>query len=340
MPKAELHLHLDGSLRPATALELARRAGLVDRRATVESVRRRLTGPRRSVDQATYLRAFDLPIAVLQDEASLERCAYELVVDVAGDGTRYVEVRWGPSLHVQRGMSLGQVIDAVAHGTARGAAETSVVARLIATAIRSHEPSLNVAVAEAAAQARPAGVVGFDLAGPEAAFPDPLLHRRAFDAARAGGLHITVHAGEWDGADQVKAALRVNPERIAHGATAIQSRTITRELTVRGVTLDLCPSSNVQAGLYRDIGDHPIADLVRAGVPVTMSTDARTVTSISLVDEYERVAREARLTAAELWRLDRHALDVAFADDATLAPLRAEFDRWATDQVGLRQPPD
>ena len=336
MPKAELHLHLDGSLRPTTALELARRAGLVDRHATVESVRRRLTGPPRSRDQAHYLRAFDLPIAVTQDEEALERVARELVLDVATDGTRYVEVRWGPALHTGRGMSLDQVIAAVAAGTADGARRSGVVARLIATAIRSHDPMLNAAVAEAAARARTAGVVGFDLAGDEAAFPDPALHRAAFDAAAAGGLRLTVHAGEWDGAAQVASALGIGVERIAHGATAIRGGAVMRELIARRVTLDLCPTSNVQAGLYPNVTQHPLRDLVRAGVPATLSTDARTVTSVSLVEEYARVARGG-LTPAELWRLDRHALDAAFAEESVLIPLRSEFDAWAVDQPALSQ---
>jgi adenosine deaminase len=336
MPKAELHLHLDGSLRPATVLELARGVGLVDHRATVESIRRRLTGPARSRDQAEYLRAFDLPIAVMQDEAALERVARELVLDVATDGTRYVEVRWGPALHT-RSLSLDQVIDAVAAGTADGARRSGVVARLIATAIRSHDPALNVDVAEAAARARSKGVVGFDLAGDEAGFPDPTLHRAAFEAAAAGGLRLTVHAGEWDGAAQVVSALALGVERIAHGATAIQGTAVVRELIARGVTLDLCPTSNVQAGLFASVEQHPLRDLVRAGVPATLSTDARTVTSISLVEEYARAA-QAGLTPTELWRLDRHAIEAAFADDATLQPLRSEFDRWAAGQAALGQP--
>lgn len=337
MPKAELHLHLDGSLRPSTTLELGRRAGLLDRRATVESVRRRLTGPRRSPNQAEYLRAFDLPIAAMQDEVALERIARELVLDVATDRTRYVEVRWGPALHTRRGMSLDQVISAVAAGTAEGARRTGVVARLIATAIRSHEPTRNVAVAEAAARARASGVVGFDLAGDEAAFPDPALHRAAFQAAVAGGLRLTVHAGEWDGAAQVESALALGVERIAHGATAIRSVAVVRELISRGVTLDLCPSSNVQAGLYPSIADHPILELVRASVPTTLSTDARTVTSLTLVEEFARVAR-AGLAPVELWRLDRHGLDAAFANEDVLVPLRSEFDRWAADQPALSRP--
>lgn len=329
MPKAELHLHLDGSLRPATALELARRRGLATRRTTVAAMRRRLSAPRRCTDQAALLRAFELPVALLQDEESLERSARELVVDVAADGTRYVEIRWAPALHTAGGLSLDQAIGAVAAGVAAGMSATSITARLIATAMRSHDPGHNVAVAEAAGRWRHAGAVGFDLAGPEAAFPDPAIHRRAFEAARAHGLRITLHAGEWGGAEQVRAALRLDPERIAHGAVAVESAGLVAELAARRVTLDLCPTSNVQAGLFPSLAAHPLRVLARSGVPVTLSTDDRTVSLLTLVDEYRRALRYARLTRTELWRIDRHALDVAFAEETHLAPLREAFDRWA-----------
>jgi adenosine deaminase len=338
MPKAELHLHLDGSLRPATALELARRRGLAGGRASVASMRRRLVAPRRCADQAELLQAFDLPIALLQDEEALERCARELIADVAADGTRYVEVRWAPALHTAGGLSLDQVIAAVATGTTAGATAAGITARLIVTAMRSHAPAGNVAVAEAAARARPSGVVGFDLAGLEAAFPDALAHRRAFSAAAAGGLRLTVHAGEWGGPDQVRAALALDPERVAHGGPAIESPALVAELIARGITLDLCPTSSVQAGLYASVAAHPLRALVRAGVPVTLSTDDRTVSSLTLVEEYRRALRRARLTPLELWRLDRHALDVAFAEEGALRPLRTAFDAWAREEPDLTPP--
>jgi adenosine deaminase len=338
MPKAELHLHLDGSLRPATALALARERSLATRRTSEAAMHRRLMARRHGADQAELLRAFDLPIALMQDEASLERVAGELVVDVAADGTRYVEVRWAPALHLRGGLSLDQVIGALAAGTAAGADRAGITARLIVTALRSDEPQHNVAVAEAAVRARPTGVVGFDLAGPEAAIPDAMRHQSAFDAARAGGLRITVHAGEWGGAAQVRAALRLDPERIAHGAAAIEDPELVGELRARGVTLDLCLTSNVQAGLYPSVAEHPLRGLVRAAVPVTLSTDARTVSSVTLVEEYRRALRRARLTLPELWRIDRHALDVAFAEEADLVPLREAFDRWAAAVPALSPP--
>jgi len=333
MPKAELHLHLDGSLRPETAIELARTRG-VDAPHELAGVRAALIAPAHGASQAVLLRAFELPIALLQDADALERVATELVEDKAADGVRYVEIRWGPLLHASRGLSLGDGIAAVCRGTAAGAQRSGTVVRLICTAIRSHDPAANVVLAETAARFIGDGLTGFDLAGPEAAYPDPLIHRAAFEAARAGGLRITLHAGEWGGAAQVRRALSLRPDRIAHGPGAVDDRSLCAELRRRGIALDLCPTSNVQAGIVPSRAAHPLAILHRRGLRVTLSTDDLTVSDITLSQEYAAAIEEIGLSPAELWAIDLGALDVAFADDATLAGLRTEFRAWAASDAG------
>jgi adenosine deaminase len=335
MPKAELHLHLDGSLRIDSALELARTRG-VDAPDTWEGMFAALVAPERCADQAELLRAFDLPIALLQDAEALERVAAELVEAKAADNVRYVEIRWGPLLHVARGLPLADGIAAVCRGARVAAAREGITVRLICTALRSHDPAANVTLAETASRYRADGLTGWDLAGPEAAFPDPLLHAKAFEAARAGGLRITVHAGEWGGAAQVRRALAVEPERIAHGPGTIDDPTLTAELRSRGVNLDLCPTSNYQAGIVDSVGGHPLARLHRAGVAVTLSTDDTTVSDVTLSEEYARAVDQIGVTLPELWAIDRLALDVAFADEPTLAALRSAFDAWAAGIPELR----
>jgi adenosine deaminase len=336
MPKAELHLHLDGSVRVATALELARSRG-IDAPTTWRGMFDALVAPMPCADQAELLRAFDLPIALMQDAEALERITAELVESKAAEGVRYVEIRWGPLLHAARGLSLEDGIEAVVHGAEQAGARTGTVVRLIATALRSHDPTDNARLAEAASRFHERGLTGWDLAGPEAAFPDPLTHARAFEIARAGGLRITVHAGEWGGAAQVRRALAVGPERIAHGEAASDDPSLVEELRARQVTLDLCPTSNVQAGIVPSLAEHALVRLHRAGAPVTLSTDDTTVSDVSLTEEYERAVGEIGLTLPELWAIDRFALDVAFADEATLAPLRREFDAWAARIPELQQ---
>jgi adenosine deaminase len=331
MPKTELHLHLDGSLRIDTALELARTRN-VDAPRDADRMRAELIAPMPCRDQAELLRAFDLPIRLLQDADALERVAAELVDTKAAENVRYLEIRWGPALHTTRGLSLADGIAAVARGAQDAAARTGVEVRLICTALRMHDPAANVTLARAAADFLGDGLTGWDLAGPEEAFPDPLLHRASFDVAREAGLRITVHAGEWGGPAQVRRALAVDPERIAHGPSAIDDPALCRELAARGISLDLCPTSNWQAGVVPSIAAHPLGRLFRAGVPVTLSTDDTTVSDLSLTDEYERALDLIGLTVDELWAIDRAALDHAFADEPTLARLRAEFARWQPRQ--------
>ncbi len=335
LPKAELHLHLDGSLRPQTALELARERR-VDEGLDAEAMAARLRAPDRCLDQADLLRAFDLPIAIMQDEAALFRITHELVLDVAAEGTRYAEIRWAPSLHLQRGLDLRRSIAAVVAGARSGmrAADergTPTTVRLIAVAMRSHPSATSTVVAREAARFLPDGLTGFDLAGPEAAFPDPLDHREAFEVARSEGLGITLHAGEWGGAAQVWRALDVDPARIAHGAPAGDEPALQRELIDRSVTLDLCPTSNVQAAIVPSLAEHPLPRLLRSGVPVTLSTDDRTVSGLTLTTEWQRAMDDCGLSLAEVWAMNLHALRVAFLhhDEELRARLLAEFQAEA-----------
>jgi adenosine deaminase len=339
MPKAELHLHLDGSLRPATALELARQRGL-DEGMDLATMAARLQAPAKCTDQAELLAAFDLPIAIMQDAEALYRTAYELIEDVASDGTRYVEVKWGPLLHVMTGLDLADGIAAVAKGTRDAAAATGVTARLVAVALRSHPPDANAVMARTATEFIDQGLTGFDFAGQEAAFPDPLPHARAFDIARDAGLGITLHAGEWGGAAQVKRSLdAVHPSRIAHGATAAEDPAVMAELVARDVTLDICPTSNVQANDFPTLADVPLRKLIDAGVPVTLSTDDRTVSDLTLVREYGRAIDFMGLSIADLWRMNMHALRVAFLhhSESERARLIGEFEAFAASESAISQ---
>ena len=337
MPKAELHLHLDGSLRIATAIELARTRG-IEAPDDWFGMSEALVGEMPGISQAELLKRFDLPIALMQDAEALERIAAELVEDKAADNVRYAEIRWGPLLHVAGGLSLADGIAAVVLGARSAAARTRITVRLISTALRSHDPERNVELAETAARFIDEGLTGWDLAGQEAAFPDPLLHDRSFEVARENGLHITIHAGEWGGAAQVRRALVVDPKRIAHGPGAIEDAALCAELAARGITLDLAPTSNWQAGIVPSVAAHPIGPLYGMGVPVTLNTDDLTVSDLKLSEEYLNASEQIGLTLPDLWAIDRHALEVAFVDETTRDHLRAEFDVWAANIPELAGP--
>jgi len=330
LPKAELHQHLDGSVRLATAVELADSIGMT---LDADEARRRMVGPERCANQAELLGFFDLPIALLQTSEALERVTAELIEDLVRDGVRYAELRWAPRLHLESGLSVFSVLEAVSSGIARAASlhgAAMPLVGLIVTAIRSHAPAANVELARTAAAFGPP-VIGFDLAGPELAWPAP-PHAAAFNAARLGGLALTAHAGEIPGAQHVREALEFGVRRIAHGASAMEDDTLVQTLRARDITLDLCPTSNVQAGLVPDLSAHPIAGLHRAGVSVTISTDDRTVTGISLSEEMARTSAAVGLTDDELRSIAINGFDRAFAPRTVMAPIRAAaaraWDAW------------
>jgi adenosine deaminase len=212
----------------------------------------------------------------------------------------YGEVRWAPRLHLEGGLAVRDVLAAVAEGVAAGlhAAGPDRLVVLIVTAMRSHPPAANVELARAAAEFGPP-VVGFDLAGPEATYPAP-PHAAAFRAAEAGGLALTAHAGEVPGPERIREVLNLGVRRIAHGATTADDPAVMEEVRARDVTLDLCPTSNVQAGLVPSLADHPLRRLHRAGVSISLSTDDRTVSGTDLSSEMARVVEAQTLTADEL----------------------------------------
>jgi len=293
-----------------------------------------MVGPARCRDQAELLEFFDLPIALLQTAAALERAASELVDDLAADGIRYAEVRWAPRLHLERGLSVGDVIDAVVRGVTRRDEDRPLIG-LIVTAMRSHPPAANAELARAAG-AFGWPVVGFDLAGPEAAWPAP-PHAIAFVIAREAGLELTAHAGEVSGAQRVREVLEFGVRRVAHGVTAIEDEDVMATLRERDVTLDLCPTSNVQAGVVASLEAHPLAALHRAGVSVTISTDDRTVTGVGLSEEMARTARAQELSADELASIALNGFERAFASRAAVAPLLADarraWDAWRRSPI-------
>lgn len=329
MPKAELHLHLDGCLRPVTALELARRHD-VDAPTTYEAMFDALVAPAHPGSQAELLHTFDLPLRLMQYPDALERIATELVEDKAADRVRYMEIKWAPSLHLVEGLSLDEVIRIVATATAAAADRCGVEARLCVVAIRADEPATTDAVARAAVDHRGDVVTGFDLAGYEAAYPDPTVHASAFEIARSGALGTTVHTGELldDGA-LVWRALELQTDRISHGGSSVHDEALMDRLIERGVTLDLCPTSNVQAGTFATFADHPLVTLLRRGVPVTVNTDDTTISDITLSEEMLSCVDVLGLTLPELWQCNLHALRAAFVDDATRDRLLTEFREWA-----------
>jgi adenosine deaminase len=282
-------------VRIATAEELSGRRGL------------RMVAPDDCPSQAEYITYFDDAIAVMQTPAALERIAYELCLDSAAENVDYLEVRWAPRLHLRQGLSVEEVIRAVLAGLAAGPLQ----AVAIVSGMRQHAPEDNLELARIAGDFAGRGVVGFDLAGDEARFP-ATPHRRAFEAARAAGLHLTCHAGEAGEPSSVEEALGLGVERIAHGVIGARDPRIVDRVRVEGVVLDMCPTANWKCKATPALSDHPLPRLVRQGVRCTISTDSRTVADTTLTREFELMSGLG-MTDAELQRCSETAYQARFA---------------------------
>ncbi|HEV7993163.1 MAG TPA: adenosine deaminase [Gemmatimonadaceae bacterium] len=327
LPKAELHCHLDGSVRPATLLDLAREEGRTMPASDPESLRRfmRVDDARNLED---YLERFDVTLSVMQTERALERVAYELAEDAARDGVRYIEVRYAPVLNVREGLSLEQTVEAPLRGLARAEADHDIVARVIVCAIRNFQPRVSRELAELAVAYRDRGVVGFDLAGGEARNPAS-LHAEAFDYARSHDLACTCHAGEGDGADSVREAIHVcGAHRIGHATRLIEDTSLTDYCNDRRIPLEICLTSNVQTHAVPSYEAHPFREYYRRGLNVVLNTDNRLMSDVTLTDEYLHAAQSLEFTFDELAEVAMNGFESSFlpyADRMRLAE-RARAD--------------
>jgi adenosine deaminase len=328
MPKVELPLHLDGSMRVSTALDLARRHGVEGPR-TFRTMYDALVPDAKLASQRELLAAFGWPVALLQSAEALRRAATELVVDKHHDGVVYIEIKWAPTLHLEDGLDLDDVIGAVSDGARAGESATGCVARLVPVLVRSDPADVNRDVVAAAARARHRGVVGIDVAGDEQAYPLRRDHGDVLASAAAAGLGITVHCGELqDGGHGIRAALEIPLRRIEHGANVRPGSSLVTTLIERGITLDMCPTSNVQAATVATLSEHPIVALHRQGLAVTISTDDPTISAITQTDEMWNVWRWCGASVQELWAMNRAAADAAFADESTRRQLLERLDAW------------
>lgn len=317
LPKCNLHTHLEGSIRPATLIELARAQGIPLPVPDVSvAAAMQVTGEEKSL--ADYLAKIAFTYPVLKNAEGLRRASREAAEDAARANVRYFELRAGPATHATGDLPLRDVIAAILTGLAEAQAQFGVVGRLIVAALRHHPPEVNAELARAALDFRGAGVVGFDLAGDEARFPAS-LHRQAFEIARAGGLGITVHAGEAGGPDEVGYAVRaLGATRIGHGVHSIADAGTMALLVERRVTLEMCPTSNVHTRAVPSIGAHPIRQFVERGVRVTVGDDDPITSHTTLSRELALLAHQFHFTLTDLLAFQAVGLESCFIDDETL----------------------
>ena len=323
VPKVLLHDHLDGGLRPETIVELAADTGYEGLPTTdVAELARWMAGVAQRGRLELYLEAFQHTVGVMQTRDALIRVAAECAEDLAADGIVYAEVRFAPELHVERGLSLDQVVEAVLEGFRRGSRGRNITVYALLTAMRTAARSLEIA--ELAVRHRDAGVVGFDIAGAEAG-SRPSRHLDAFQYVARENFHITIHAGEGFGLPSIWEAVQwCGAERLGHGVRIIDDISVPAAghaslgrlasyIRDRRIPLEMCPTSNVQTGAAKSIKDHPIGLLRELSFRVTVNTDNRLMSGVSLSSEFHALAEAFGYGWGDIEWLTINAMKSAFA---------------------------
>ncbi|WP_209371349.1 adenosine deaminase [Brevibacterium renqingii] len=329
LPKVSLHDHLDGGLRPETMIELAEQSGHELPAGDPESLRAWFSESANSGDLVRYLETFSHTVALMQSREGLQRVAKEWVLDQVADGVFYAEARWAPEQHLEGGLELDEVVDAVQEGLEAGVSEAAAEGKYIRvgqliTAMRQADNSL--AVAELAIRHREkgadSGVVGFDIAGPENGFP-PSAHLSAFNALHQAYVPVTIHAGEAAGKESIHEAITIcHAQRLGHGARIVEDMDIVDGEGQLGslaawvldqqVPLELCPSSNLQTDIGGTIASHPITGLKDLGFAVTINPDNRLMSGTSVTREMRLLVDEAGWTQTDLEWATVNAVTAAF----------------------------
>jgi adenosine deaminase len=326
LPKTELHCHLDGCVRPSTMLELAAEYDKPMPADDAEELAAYML-----VDDAEnledYLERFSVTLSVMQTSESLERVTYELAEDAAREGVRYLEARYAPVLNVRGGLSLEEAVEAPLRGLARAHREYGIVGRVIVCAIRNMAPEVSLELARLAVAFKHRGVAGFDLAGGEAGNPGH-RHKAAFDYAREHDLPCTCHAGEGDGPESVRDAVHTLCAcRIGHGTRLIEDESLTQYVADRQITVECCLTSNVQTRAVASYDAHPLRAYFDRGLSVSLSTDNRLMSGVTLVEEYQHAVRHLGFSFEELARVARNGFSSAFLHEQERRTLLAAVDR-------------
>ncbi len=303
LPKSELHCHLDGSMRLSTILELAEKQGVELPADNVEGLARAIHMGEVCESLEDYLVAFDVTLSVLQTADALYRAAYELAIDAAAENVRWLEVRYSPALHTQKGLKMTTVIDAVLEGLRVAKRETGIKYGVIICGIRHIDPQMSIRLAELCVAYKNRGVVGFDLAGAEVNFPAK-DHKAAFQLILKNNVNCTAHAGEAYGPESVSQAIHfLGAHRIGHGTRLREDGDLLNYVNDHRIPIEVCLSSNVQTGAVKDLSSHPLKFYFDYGLRVTINTDNRLITDTTLTKELWLAHKELALPLEDLTTL-------------------------------------
>jgi len=324
LPKTDLHVHLDGSLRLETILDLAERQQIRLPSDDLEGLRPFVQVGEGCKSLVEYLKAFDVTLSVMQTYESLVRTAFELAEDAARENVRYMEVRYSPILHQQRGLTLHAIVQGVLEGLALAERQYGIRTGVILCGMRHISPEISLKLADLTVAFKNKGVVGFDLAGAEEDFPAK-RHKEAFGRVLANNINCTLHAGEAYGPESIHQAIhQCGAHRIGHGVRLIEDGDLLNYVNDHRIPLECCPSSNVQTKAVKRMADHPLRLFFDLGLRVTVNTDNRLVTGTSVSREYLVIHEQLGFNLDELKEIILMGFKSAFLPYAIKRAMLAE----------------
>ena len=286
LPKVELHCHLDGSLRVPTILDLAKKDKVTLTTSSSEELSKLLVIGKTRGSLEDYIKRFDITLSVMQTPQALSRTAYELIEDVAKENVRYIEIRYSPILHIEKGMTMGESVEAVRNGLKRGEKDFGVKSGIIVCGIRNISAAASLKLADLTVRYKNKGVVGFDLAGAEENFPAK-DHQEAFYMILNNNINATIHAGEAYGPSSIHQAIHhCGAHRIGHGTRLKENKDLMNYVNDHRITLEICLTSNWQTRSIRSLKYHPLKYYYDQGIRVTINTDNRLMSGTTLTKEF------------------------------------------------------
>lgn len=315
MPFIELHCHLDGCVRPETILDIAKAENISLPSFSINKIKDMSIAPENCQSLLEYLTRFDLPLMVMQSKESLERICFELYEDAAKENVKYMEVRFAPYLHTNKGLKLNEVISSVLNGLKKAESTYDIKGNLILCCMRNMSEEKALDVIEAGKKFIGNGVVAIDLAGPEEA---NFCHayKNAFKIGKSYGYKITIHAGENGNAQNVIDAINIlDAERIGHGIYIRNSLEAYDLVKRKNITLEMCPSSNFQTKAVSSLSEHPFNNFLKSGLLTTINTDNRTVSNTNMRKEFKILKNIFSLTKEDYTKIYYNSIDSAFCDN-------------------------
>ncbi|MDD3187804.1 MAG: adenosine deaminase [Bacilli bacterium] len=299
LPKILQHVHLDGSVRIETANELLNK-----------DVSSEMMIDENCKSLSDYLTKFKIPISLMQTKDNLIRVSYELGIDLLNQNVIYVEVRFCPLFHINEGLSLEEVVDSIL----KGLNQSGIKFNLILCMMREFSYEKNKQIINLANKYLNKGVCAIDLAGDEGSYPTK-NYRNLFELASSLNIPFTIHAGEADGCESISSAIEFGAKRIGHGVRTIEYIDLINEIREKNITLEVCPTSNIDTMVYSNYKEHPIKKLYDLGVKVTINTDNNTVSNISLNKEYEKLKNVFNFKVSDFIKMNIDAINSCFISD-------------------------